>query len=66
MEVLVIDPGWTPAAPQSHSITPLSWTEKRQYNKRLVGQNKGRERSLRSYGHGQNRLDLNMFNLLPI
>lgn len=41
-----IDPGWTPAAQQSCSVTPfLIWTGKRKQNKRLLRQDKGRGRS---------------------
>ena len=54
-----VDPGWTPGAHQSHSITHLlSWTGERKHNERFMGQDKDRERSLTNYCHRQNRLDL--------
>ena len=54
-----VDPGWTPGAHQSRSITPLlSWTGERKYNERLMGLDKDRERSFTNYHHGQNSLDL--------
>ena len=55
-----VDPGWMPGAHQSRSITLLlSWTgERRKYDERLVGRDKDRERSLTSYRHGKNRVDL--------
>jgi len=38
------DPGWTPSAHQSHSVTLLlSWAEERKYNTRLVGRDEDRE-----------------------
>jgi len=40
------------------SLVLLNWTEERKYDERLVGQDKDKERSLTSYCHGQNRLDL--------
>jgi len=47
-----VDPGWTPGAYQSCSITPLlSWTGERKQNKRLIGQGRDRERSLTNYRH---------------
>jgi len=39
------------------SIPLLSWTGEREYAERLEGRDKGRERSLTSYHHGQNRLN---------
>jgi len=54
-----VDPGWMPGAHQAALSLPLlSWTEERKPNERLVGSYKHRERSLTSYHHGQNRLDL--------
>jgi len=48
-----------PRAQQSHSVSALlSWTGERKYDKRLMGQNKDRERSLSNYCHRQNRPDL--------
>lgn len=44
---------------QSHSITPLlSCAEEENDDKRLVGQKKGREESLKNYCHRQERLNL--------
>jgi len=40
------------------SLPHLSWTGERKYDKRLEGQDKDRERSLTTYCHGQNRLNL--------
>jgi len=40
------------------SLTLLGCTRKRKYNDRLMDQNKDRERSLTSYCHGLNRLNL--------
>lgn len=52
------DLGWTPGAYQSHSISPLlNQTGERKDKKRLMDQVKGKERSLSSYCHGQNRLN---------
>jgi len=60
-----VGPGWTPGGPESRSITPLlSWTGERKYNKRIMGQDKGRGRSLSSYCHGQNRLSLGKMKLI--
>jgi len=43
------------------SLPLLSWIVEKKYEERLVGRDKGRERSLSSYCHGQNRLDLGKF-----
>jgi len=40
------------------SLPLLSWTGERKYVERLEGRDKDRERSLTSYPHGQNRLNL--------
>ena len=40
------------------SLPLLSWTGERKYDERLEGRDKDRERSLTSYYHGQNRLNL--------
>jgi len=40
------------------SLPLLSWTGERKYDERLEGRHKDRERSLISYCHGQNRLNL--------
>jgi len=40
------------------SLYLLSWTGETKYDERLKGQDKDRERSLTSYCHGQNRLNL--------
>jgi len=40
------------------SLPLLSWTEERKYDERLEGRDKDRERSLTSYCHGQNKLNL--------
>jgi len=40
------------------SLPILSWTGEREYDERLVGQHKDRERSLTNYCHRQNRLNL--------
>lgn len=54
-----IDLGWAPGDHQSHSLIPfLSCTEERKYYVRFMGWNKGRERFLAKYHHGQNQLDL--------
>jgi len=43
----------------SFSITLLlNWAGEIKYNKRLVGEDKDRERSLTNYHHEQNRLDV--------
>jgi len=48
-----------PGAHQSPlSLSVLSWTGKKKYDERLMGQDKDRERSLTNYCHGQNRLNL--------
>jgi len=39
-------------------ITPPPEQDREEYDKRLMGQDKDRERSLTSYRHGQNRLNL--------
>jgi len=60
-----VDPGWMSGAQQSHSIVPLlSWAGERKYNKRLVGRDKDRERSLTYYHHRQNRFDLGKLMIL--
>jgi len=51
------------------SLPLLSWAGKRKYDESLKGRDKDRERSLTSYCHGQNRLNLGgkgRFNLSPI
>ena len=40
------------------SLPLLSWTGERKGDERLKGRDKGRERSLTNYCHGQNRLNL--------
>jgi len=40
------------------SLPLLNWTGERKYDERLEGRDKGRERSLTNYCHGQNRLKL--------
>ena len=40
------------------SLSLLSWTGERKYDERVQGRDKDRERSLTSYCHGQNRLNL--------
>lgn len=55
--VMWVDPGRVPGDHQSHSSL-LSQAGDRKYNKRLVGQDKGGERSLTDYCHGLNRLHL--------
>jgi len=55
--------GLTLAGQQVHtkaalSLPLLSWTGERKYNERLLGRDKGRERSVTNYHHRQNRLDL--------
>jgi len=50
-------PGWMPSAHQSHSITPAPQLE-RKYNKRLVGWDNDKEKSLTNYHQEQNRFDL--------
>jgi len=42
----------------SLSLLLLNQTGERRYDKRLMGQDKDRERLLSNYRHGQNRLDL--------
>jgi len=51
------------------SLPLLSWTGERKYDERLKGRDKGRERSLTRYRHGQNRLNWGRkgkFNLSPV
>jgi len=43
------------------SLPFLSWTGEKKYKESVVSQDKGRERSLTNYRHGQNRLDLGKF-----
>lgn len=51
-----VDPGWMPDAHPSYSIAPfLGRTGDRKYNKRLVGGDEDRERSLTNDCHRQNR-----------
>jgi len=40
------------------SLPLISWTRERKYDERLEDPDKDRERSLASYCHGQNRLNL--------
>jgi len=62
-----VDPDWMPGAHQSCSITLLlSSIRERKYNEGFVSQDKDRERSLSNYHHGQNKLDMEKINLLPI
>ena len=54
-----VDLGWGPGVHQSHSIPPLfCWAGERKCNERLLSRDEDRERSLPSYCHGQNRLNL--------
>jgi len=39
------------------SLPLLNWTGEKKYDERLTGQDKGRERSLTNYRHGQNKLN---------
>ena len=54
-----VDPGWTPGAHQSRSITPSPQLDRGENNnERLMGRDKDRERSLTNYHHRHNRLNL--------
>ena len=51
--------------PTKAAVTPLlNWTGERKYNERLMGRAEARERSLTSYRHRQNRLDLGKMNII--
>jgi len=53
LNVVMVYPGWIPDVHQSYSLTPspqLGRGEKKP-DKRLMGQEKDRERSLTNYGH---------------
>lgn len=64
--IVVVWPRLMPALHQSHSDTSLhSWTE-RMCDKKLMDQDKGRERSLRICHHGQSRLNLDrLISFIP-
>jgi len=46
------------------SLPLFHWTWEREYNERLVGQDKDRETSFSNYHHGKNRLNLEKINLI--
>jgi len=55
-----------PGAQTALSLPILNWTGERKYDERLEGRYKDRGRSLTSYCHGQNRLNLRRKKILII